>query len=274
LIKEETVGKLRVADLPPVARTLLVPLACRADESRRPDAMIRDDRAREILSRFEEEDTLALKMGGTDRTFTMMRARQFDRYARAFLGEQPGGMVVDIGCGLDTRSSRVDDGRRLWLGLDLPEVIAVRRTLIPEGPRERLLGGSVTDPAWMDGIAAEKRPAIFIAEGVFPYFEPGDVRRLIVNLSERFPGSELAFDALSWFSIRLHSLHPVIRKTGARLGWGMDDGREIEAWSPRIHLLEAWNYFKQKEPRLGIANLMRFIPPLANANFIARYRLG
>jgi O-methyltransferase involved in polyketide biosynthesis len=266
--------KLRVADLSPVARTLLVSLACRAEESSRSDAIVRDDRAREILARFEQADTAALKMSGTDRTFTMMRARQFDRWVRTFLQAHSGGIVVDIGCGLDTRSSRVEDGRRLWFGLDLPEVIAVRRMLIPETPRERLIEGSAVDPVWMDGIAVEKRPAIFIAEGVFPYFEADDVRGLIVNLAERFPGSELALDALSRFSIRLHSLHPVIRKTGAHLGWGMDDGREIEAWNPRIHLLEVWNYFQQREPRLGISNLMRFIPPLANANYIVRYHLS
>ncbi len=269
-----TLTKLRVADLPPVARTLLVPLECRAEESRRPDAMIRDDRAVEILARFEESGTAPLTMSVLDRTFTMMRARQLDRYTRAFLEMHPGGMIVDLGCGLDTRSARVDDGRRLWFGLDLPEVIAVRRTLIPALLRERLLSGSVADPAWMGAVAAQKRPAIFIAEGVFPYFEAGDVRRLIVDLSERFPGSELAFDALSRFSIRLHRMHPVIRNTGARLGWGMDDGREIEAWSPRIHLLERWNYFQDQEPRLGMAQLMRFVPPLANANYIVRYRLG
>ncbi len=36
---------IRIADLPPVARTLLIPLTCRAAETGRPDAMIRDDLA-------------------------------------------------------------------------------------------------------------------------------------------------------------------------------------------------------------------------------------
>jgi O-methyltransferase involved in polyketide biosynthesis len=265
--------KLRVADLPPVARTLLVPLACRAEESLRPDAMIRDDRAREILARFEARDIDPLKLSGADRIFTMMRARQFDRWARAFLEVHPGGIVVDIGCGLDTRAARVDEIRRLWFGLDLPEVISLRRMLIPDKPRENLIEGSVLDPAWMDRIAAEKKPVIFIAEGVFPYLQEDDLRRMVILLAERFSDCELAFDVLTKFSIRLHNLHPLLRKAGAYLQWGLDDGRELEWWNPRIRLLETWKYFDHFEPRLGIYNLMRFLPVVSGVNYIVRYRL-
>lgn len=266
--------KLRVADLSPVARTLLAPLACRAEESRRPDAIIRDDRAREILARFKEEDIAPLKLSGADLIFTMMRARQFDRFARAFLDSHPGGIVVDIGCGLDTRAARVDDGRRLWFGLDLPEVVALRRMLVPANSRERLIEGSVTDPAWMEEIAAERKPVIFIAEGVFPYLPENDLRRMVTLLAERFSGCELTFDVLTRFSIRLHNMHPLLRKAGVHLKWGMDSGKELESWSKKIHLLEEWNYFTEKEPRLGMSNLLRFVPVMSKMNYLARYRMG
>ncbi len=272
--EEIMMPKLRVSDLSPVASTLLASLACRAEENRRPDAMIRDDCAGEILARFDEQEVKPLRLSGTDQTYTMMRARQFDRYASAFLTSHPGGMIVDLGCGLDTRSARVDDGSRLGLGLDLPEVIEARRNLLPEGPREQLFVGSVLEPVWMEVVAAEKRPAIFVAEGVFPYLPEAGLRQMLTTLAGKFSNCELAFDALSRFSIWLHSMHPLIRKAGVHLAWGMDDGRELEAWTPRLHLLEVWNYFAQNEPRLGMSNLMRFIPPLANANYLVRYRLG
>ncbi len=66
-------------------------------------------------------------MSGHDLFATVMRVRQFDAYARGFLSHNPGGLVVDIGCGLDTRFHRLDDGQVTWLGIDLPEVIALRR---------------------------------------------------------------------------------------------------------------------------------------------------
>ncbi len=269
-----TMDKLRIADLSPVARTLLVSLACRAEESQRPDAMIRDDRAREILARFEAEDQAPLKLSGADHVFTMMRARRFDRWAKAFLDGHPGGIVVDLGCGLDTRATRVDDGRRLWFGLDMPEVIALRKSLIPAGPREHLIEDSVLHPAWMNGIAEERRPVIFLAEGVFPYLQEKDLRNMVILLAERFPGGELAFDALTKFSIWMHNMHPLIREAGAHLSWGMDDGRDMARWSPRLRWLETWKYFDHFEPRLGAYNLMRFLPVFSNVNYVARYRFS
>jgi O-methyltransferase involved in polyketide biosynthesis len=236
--------------------------------------MIRDERAGEILARFEAQDLAPLKLSGADHVGTMMRARQFDRWARAFLELHPGAVVVDLGCGLDTRAARVDDGRRLWFGLDMPEVIALRRSLIPTGERENLIEGSVLNPAWMDAIAAERKPVMFIAEGVFPYLRGEDLRRMITRLADRFPGGELAFDALTRFSIRLHNLHPLLRKAGAHLQWGLDDARELELWNPRIRLLEIWKYFDHNEPRLGLYNLMRFLPVFPGMNYIVRYRLA
>jgi O-methyltransferase involved in polyketide biosynthesis len=275
-VKEDLfdMDKFRVADLPPVARTMLVSLACRAEENLRPDAMVRDARAAEILARFDPEEIKPLKLSAVDHIFTMMRARQFDRWAKAFLEEHPGAIVVDLGCGLDARAARVDDGRRLWIGLDMPEVIALRKSLIPAGARERLIEGSVLDPAWIDAIAAEKRPVIFLAEGVFPYLPERELRGMIVRLAERFSIGELAFDVLTRFSVRLHNLHPLLRKSGARLQWGMDDGREMERWSPRLHWVETWKYFDRFEPRLGKHNLMRFLPVFSGVNYIVRYRLS
>jgi O-methyltransferase involved in polyketide biosynthesis len=132
----------------------------------------------------------------------------------------------------------------------------------------------VLDFGWMDIVAAEQRPVIFLAEGVFPYFEEGDIRRTVLALKEHFPGAELAFDALSPFSVRIHQLNPAIRKASVHLRWGLMDGKTLETWGDGIHLLEEWLYFDKNEPRLRGYNLMRYFPPLAKANFILHYQLG
>jgi O-methyltransferase involved in polyketide biosynthesis/protein-S-isoprenylcysteine O-methyltransferase Ste14 len=264
-------ARLRVADLPPVARTLLIPLSYRAMENRKPSPLLRDPQAVELLARFDVDYERMVKSLGLEQICTMMRTRQFDRWAAAFLKEHPGGIIVDLGCGLDARPARVDDGRRTWFGLDFPEVIEVRRNLLPDGPRERLIAGSILDSAWMDAVAAEGRPVFFIAEGVLPYLEGADVRRLTVALAERFPGSELGFDAINRFSVWIHKFHPAIRKAGVRLGWALENVKELESWSPRIHLVEEWDYYRENEPRLGAYNWMRVFPPFVKANYLVRY---
>jgi hypothetical protein len=39
-------------------------------------------------------------------------------------------------------------------------------------------------------------------------------------------------------------------------------------------LLDKWRYFDRYEPRLGVASLLKYLPPLADANFVLHYRLG
>ncbi len=258
-------------DIQGVARTLLPPLACRARESVRPDAMLHDSQAVELFKHFADTDCL-MDMSALDQTFTAMRARQFDRYACAFLEVHPAGLVVDIGCGLDTRFFRLDNGQMAWLGVDLPEVISFRRQFLPDADRCQTLPCSLFDLAWVEEVARIGRPTIFLAEGVFVYFKESEVKPVVVALARYFPGSELAFDALSTLSIKMHNRTSVPQQTGAHLNWGIDDPAALEAWG--LCLLDRWGYFDDREPRVGLANLMRFIPFLANANFILHYRLN
>jgi O-methyltransferase involved in polyketide biosynthesis len=265
-------GKPTLADLPPVARTLFIPLACRARESARPAALLRDPRAAELLESLAGGPDVLMGMSKLDQTFTILRARQIDRYARAFLAAYPQGLVVDIGCGLDTRFDRLDNGQMIWLGLDLPEVIELRRSLLPDSERCQTLAKSMLDFSWMEAAVQFDRPAIFLAEGVFVYFNETQVRSVVTALAERFPGCELTFDVLSTLSIELHKFHPVLRKAGAQIDWGVDDPQELESWG--LRLLGKWGYFDQYEPRLGLANWMRYLPAMAHMNCVLHYRLG
>lgn len=260
-------------DLHGVARTLLVPLACRAIESVRPDAILHDPRAVELFQALGGSRDLLMGMSGHDLFATVMRSRQFDTFVRAFLRRNPGGLVVDIGCGLDTRFDRLDDGRICWLGLDLPEVIALRRQVLPDAGRCQTLAQSMLDLSWLEAAAQEDKPVIFLAEGVFPYFSTGDIQPMLLEMMARFPGGELVFDALSplmtWFHNQTSS---VLRKTGTRIRWDAKNPAELEAWG--LRLLERWGYFDNPEPRLEGASLIRHLRPLANATYILHYRLG
>ena len=122
-----------------------MPLACRASESTRPDAILHDPRAVEVYNALGGNPDFLMGMHVTDMFVTVMRARQFDNFANAFLTSHPGGLVVDLGCGLDTRFDRLDDGRMTWLGVDLPEVIELRREVLPDGKRTKTIGQSMLE---------------------------------------------------------------------------------------------------------------------------------
>ena len=132
-------------DLSGVAETLLIILAIRAFESQRPDALVKDERAEALVSQMDQ-DLLRKKLAKIEdysQVATILRSRELDRHAQDFLARHPEAVVVHIGCGLDTRFERVDNGQVEWYDLDLPDVIALRRKLIGgEGQRYRLLGCS------------------------------------------------------------------------------------------------------------------------------------
>jgi O-methyltransferase involved in polyketide biosynthesis len=259
-------------DLPSVAKTLLVPLACRAYETARQDALLRDPRAVDVFEQIGGGTDCLMGISNLDQMFTVMRAHQFDCYARAFLASHPMGLIVDIGCGLDTRFYRLDNGEMAWLGLDLPEVIDLRRRFLPDGDRCQTVACSLLDLRWLDYVEGLNKPAIFLAEGVFPYFKEAEIKAVLTAMASVFCGCEIVFDALSVFSTRLHRINPVLRKTGAQLYWGVDNPHQLEVWG--LCLLDQWGYFDKHELRLGLANLLRYIPPLNHMNYILRFRFG
>ncbi len=268
-------SKIDARNLRGVAETLLLPLIFRAAESQRPDAILRDPQAVEIVNRLEYDPDRVLKKSH-DQVTVLMRMREFDRYARVFLNRHPDGVVVDIGCGLDTRFQRLDNGIFEWYGLDLPEVIALRRRLLDETPRSHFLACSALDFAWIDMIdSGQKHVYLFLAEGMFMLLEDEQVRRLVCTLRNRFPGAELVFDAFTPFMVRINPLlHPLLRKINVTMHWGLKDNRELETWAAGIKLLNEWFYFDQPEPRLGTMKLVRWIPGLGHGAKIVHYRLG
>ncbi len=261
-----------------IAETLLIPLYIRAMESQRPDALIKDEQAVALIRQVGPEPSWLKKMqvDEEDKVALVLRNREFDRLTRDFMARSPEAVVVHIGCGLDSRFRRVDDGKVEWYDLDLPEVVELRRKLIGgEGPRYHLLPCSVLDPSWLDELSIRRpRPFLFLAEGVLMYFEEAQVKWLVLTLRDRFPGGELIFDAFSPFLVWGNNRRYARTKIGARCHWGLRNGLELEKWADGIRLLDEWFPFSHPEPRLAHVRWVRYIPFLARVMGIFHYRLG
>ena len=263
---------LRSGDV--LAETLLITLYARAMESQMPAPLLRDYTAVRLVEQIDA-NWARYKLQAHDQVGLIMRMSEFDRLTQDFLAHHPQATVVHIGCGLDTRFERVDNGQVEWFDLDLPEVIALRRQLLPERPRCHMLGCSVFDPTWLDLAGTHAgRPFLFLAEGVLPYFSEEQVRGLVLMLNQRFGGAELACDAMTPLMVRMHNLELLFLRIGARLRWGLAHGRDVESWGPGIQLLSEWFYFDRPEPRLGASRWMRYVPPFARGVGVFHYRLG
>ena len=111
----------------------------------------------------------------------LARTREFRAQAAAFLDAHPRALGVSLGCGLAHYFQWLDRGRNRWIDADLPEVIALRETLLPGQPRRRNHGVDLGRPGWWDrlglpGRDGHRTPVLLICEGLLMYLEPAQVQ--------------------------------------------------------------------------------------------------
>jgi len=126
-----------------------------------------------------------------------LRARQFDEMARKYIAEHPRASIVNLGAGLDTTFYRVDNGLIHWYDLDLPEVIDVRRELLPEPDRVTYIAKSIFDPNWCTDVRHAENGVFMIAGGVLHWFEESRVKQFFSLLADNFDGGEIVFNVIS-----------------------------------------------------------------------------
>lgn len=258
-----------------VSETLLITLLARARESQRPDGLIKDQAAQDMVKQLDY-DFSRIHMQRHDEVAVIIRMRKFDTIVRQYMTRNPQAAVVHIGCGLDTRFERVDDGRVEWFDLDMPEVMTLRQKLLHiSNSRYHTLAISVFEEAWSEEVArCQPHALLFIAEGVLPYFEDAQVKGLFLRLRSRFPGCELVSDVHTPFVVWADNIHLALSKVKARMHWSVKQPSEVENWAEGIRLLEAWNYMDEETANLKAFRIMRMIPGLAKASSICHYRLG
>jgi len=261
-----------------IPETMLATLYIRALETERPDALLKDEKAVALVRQSGPafERVKRIYMDEEDRVTIILRNREIDNTVRDFLVRRRHPAVVYLGCGLDARFDRVDDGRVEWYDLDVPQVIELRRRLLGgEAPRYHLLAGSAFDHGWFDSVGPTRdRAFMFVAEGLFQYFHGERVKALVVALRECFPGSELVLDAFAPFLVQANNLRMWLSRMPARYHWGVGNGREIERWAEGIRLLDEWFPFSRPEPRLAKLQWARNIPLVGRAIGVYHYRLG
>lgn len=232
--------------------TLLIPLFSKAEETKKENPILCDPSAVDIVDNGIAYDWSKLKIPEKTKISLCLRAKQLDRYVQEFINDHPAGTVVHLGCGLDSRCRRVDNGKVKWYDLDFPEVIALRKRFFPETERYHLIASSVTALTWMDTLNSQTGEFMFVAEGLLMYLPEEEVKKLVLRIKEQFPGSRLACDVFSAFTVRKINKHPSMRETNAEIQWGIDNAQEVESWRSGIKVTEEWFFAQSPElPKLS-----------------------
>lgn len=243
--------------------TTLITLYAKALDSRSKHPILGDRKADEIASMIDYDFE---RFGSvTIANAMVVRSRQMDIWVREFLSANREPLVLNLGCGLDARISRIEPPPGVsWFDLDYPEVIRERRYFFSEHPGYCMLGSSVSDPGWFRDVPHD-RPTMVVAEGLFEYLTAGDVRILLDRLTEQFPGGQVAFDVMNSFAVGTVN-RELKRKVGVELRWAVDDLREVDKLNPSLKRVSNVDLLASRYIPLG------YRVALASVQVVPRFR--
>ncbi len=217
-----------------IQETALITLAIRASETARPNARIRDEKAKEII------DTLGVDVSKFDPFLShegvVARTIMFREKLTELLKRYPNAVCVNLGCGFDDKFSQVDNGKLQWFDVDLPDQIAVRRKVFEDRERCVMLDGSALDDAWTTELPKAEMNLI-VMEGVLEYFSKEQVKTCLNMLCDSFAHGYLLAELHSPFLEKHGGQHDAVRHTNATFGWGTKSGQEYLALEPRMKLV-------------------------------------
>ena len=222
-----------------IQETALIPLAIKASETSRPDARIKDYKAKEII------DTLGVDVSKYDPFLShegvVARTIMFRDQLKAILKKYPDSLCINLGCGFDDKFSQVDNGILQWFDVDLPDQIAVRRKVYEDRERCKMLDGSALDGEWTKQLPKAKMNVI-VMEGVLEYFSKEQVKTCLNMLCDSFEHGFLLAELHSPFLEKHGSHHDAVKHTNATFGWGTKSGKEYLELEPRMKFVSERSY--------------------------------
>ena len=209
-----------------VNKTLYIPLYGKSHVSKK-GLFLDDKKAEEIwesegflLKGKSNSKWLAYYMG--------VRSAVFDEWLVQQMADVPEAVVIHIGCGMDSRITRIGTGNHKWYDVDFPEVIEERKRYYAETDTYKMIAGDVRDCAWLTAIE-EKKSAIVVMEGVSMYLSAGEMRKLADILCSHFKSIMLLVDTYTSFAAKMSKRGNPINDVGVTEVYGIDEPQSYQS---------------------------------------------
>jgi methyltransferase (TIGR00027 family) len=226
--------------------TMLMTLSGRAIQSQWKNPILPDPWAEEAMRHIDYD--LSKQLTGVASwsvwkdigpTIIATRAATFDSLANSYLAGYPDAVVLQVGCGMDSRAFRINPPASVqWFDVDYPDVIDLRRQLFPRRDAYHLIGAPLDDLRWLDDVP-RNRPALLIAEGVLHYLTETEVRALLNAVVAHFPEGQMIFDICNSMIVKRAGSN--VAGTGATYKWGLDDPQDIKQLEPKLELIKEYS---------------------------------
>ena len=223
--------------------TMLMTLSGRAIQSQWKNPILHDPWAEEAMRHIDYDMSKQLKGVSSwsiwrdiGPAIIATRAATFDLLTNRFLDDHPDAVVIQVGCGMDSRAFRVNPPAGVeWFDVDYPDVIGLRRQLFPERDAYQMIGAPLEDLRWLDEVPRDW-PGLLLAEGVQHYLSETEVKALLNAVVAHFPSGQIIFDICNPFIVKRAGSN--VGGTGATYKWGLDDPQDIKQLEPKLELVK------------------------------------
>lgn len=262
-----------------VQETLLLPLWGRAFETKQEQPRLVDQKAVEIMHMIDYDFSTINETQALSQHSWVARSLRTDNMVKQFIKKHPKATIVNLGCGLDTTFSRIDNGTITFYELDFPDVIALRQYFYDDSNRHISIAASYhhTDQ-WFDKIKVVDG-LLFLAGGVFMYASEQQIKTFFIAVADYFKNCDLYFDALSPLGLKI-SKKMVLKKGGMDFfadseGWALKSPKLLETWDDRIKVISAIPINKGISKGLPLnIRLMFFISNMLNVAPMVHLRIA
>jgi len=222
-----------------IQETALIPLAIKASETARPNARIKDQKAKEII------DALGVDVSKYDPFMShegvVARTIMFRDALKKLIADYPDSICVNLGCGFDDKFVQVDNGQIQWFDVDLPDQIEVRRKVYDDRERCTMMAGNALEGEWTKVLPKGKMNLI-VMEGVLEYFSKEQVKTCLNMLCDCFEHGYLLAELHGKFMEKNTKHHDAVKNTNATFGWGTDSAEDYLPLEPRLKLISEHSY--------------------------------
>lgn len=246
-----------------VPETMLQTMYTRAKETKKANAVIRDEKAVEIVEKLDYDFTLADKdtaMGSG----VIARTILLDKMVEDYLKKHPEAIVVNIACGLDTRCYRNEGKYKRWYNIDLPDTINVRARFMEEqGPAIYQFAESAMDEAWAEKIEYAGEPVLVIIEGLTMYLTEADVVEIFGIIDKKFKKATVLVEIMNPFIVK-NIKEKSIDQSEAKFTWGVKNGRLLAEKLPSFTHVADYSLAEGMAVFVPLYRLLKHIPLIAN----------
>jgi len=243
-----------------ISETLYVPMAGRIYAGHKFPHIINDSKVIMLENKISESKDIF--KGQTEYTLmaSAVRSKNIDAHIKEFLLKNPDGVIVNLGCGLETAFYRCDNKIASWYELDLAEVIKLRKELLGNEERNTTLAYSVFDDEWLDIIRkkADKKAVCFTASGLLYYFTKTQVIELMRKLCS-IPNAQIVFDTVN--SLGMKQMSRYMNKIGhkeAEMFFFVDDAKDLaKEISNSVTVIKESDYYSEVKNRKGMKLMTR-----------------